>query len=83
MRWSVCADAQAGLRLCFSQTSEDMFARVEGMRGANAIRRLRYVGSRLSRLRCTSHSHFSHSYSIRSYLHAKYILGKSSQVRIH
>ena len=28
-RWSVCADAQAGLRLCCSQTSEDRFFRVE------------------------------------------------------
>ena len=29
MRWSVCADAQAGLRLCCSQTPKDRFSRVE------------------------------------------------------
>ena len=28
-RWSDCADAQAGLRLCCSQNSEDRFSRVE------------------------------------------------------
>ena len=29
MRWSVYKDAQAGLRLCWLQTSEDRFSRVE------------------------------------------------------
>ena len=29
MGWSDCADAQAGLRLCCLQTSEDRFSRVE------------------------------------------------------
>ena len=27
MRWSDCADAQAGLRLCCSQNTEDRFSR--------------------------------------------------------
>ena len=29
MRWSDYADAHAGRRLCCSQTTEDMFSRVE------------------------------------------------------
>ena len=29
MRWSVCADAQAGLRLCCSETTEDRVSRDE------------------------------------------------------